>query len=46
MFNDVPAALRPQSNFNNRNMKMYKFNDSNLNEICLSRKKEKLCSEM
>jgi hypothetical protein len=32
MFNEVPVALRPQNNFNNHNMKIYKSNDSNLND--------------
>jgi hypothetical protein len=32
MFNEVPVAVRPQNNFNNHNMKIYKSNDSNLND--------------
>jgi hypothetical protein len=40
MFNEVPVALRPQNNFNNHSMTMYKSNDSNMNDNCLAHKKE------
>jgi hypothetical protein len=43
---EVPVALQIAKQFNNHNMKMHKSNNSNLSDICLSRKKENFCSGM